>query len=58
MDKAGIENEVALQTQELLKDIEWQLYTPFERNDEMEKLYNRSQDLVKSIQTCPLHVSR
>ncbi len=58
MDKAGIDNELALQTQELLQDIEWQLYTPFERNDEMEKFYNRSQDLVKSIQTCHLHVSR
>ena len=58
MDKAGIDNELALQTQELLKDIEWQLYTPFERNEEMEKLYNRSQGLVKSIQTCHLQVSR
>ncbi len=58
MDKAGVDNEIALQTQELLQDIEWQLYTPFERNDEMEKLYNRSQDLVKSIQTSHLHVSR
>lgn len=58
MDKAGIDNELALQTQALLQDIEWQLYTPFERNDEMEKLYNRSQDLVKSIQTCPLQTSQ
>ena len=58
MDKAGIDNELALQTQELLQDIEWQLYTPFERNDEMGKFYNRSQDLVKSIQTSHLHVSR
>ena len=51
MDKAGIDNELALQTQELLRDIEWQLYTPFERNDEMEILYNRSHDLVKAVQT-------
>ncbi len=58
MDKAGVDNEIALQTQELLQDIEWQLYTPFERNDEMGKLYNRSQDLVKSIQTSHLRVSR
>ncbi|RYF91609.1 MAG: protein BatD [Chitinophagaceae bacterium] len=52
MDKAGIDNDICLQTQELLQEIEWQLYTPFERNDTMEPLYNRAQDLVRSIHTC------
>ncbi len=49
MDRAGIENEVVLQLQELLQEIEWQLYTPFERGEEMAVIYSRSQALLQSI---------
>ncbi len=51
MDKAGIDNDLALNTQQLLQDIEWQLYTPFERNDAMHEYYGRCQDVIQSIQT-------
>lgn len=51
MDKAAIDNELALKTQQLLQDIEWQLYTPFERNDAMHDYYARCQEVVQSIQT-------
>ncbi|MBC7867640.1 MAG: protein BatD, partial [Gloeobacteraceae cyanobacterium ES-bin-316] len=58
MDKAGIDNTISLQTQALMQDIEWQLYTPYERNDEMDKLYNRAQALVQLIQTYHLQPTR
>ena len=47
MDKAGISNSVILQTQELIKEIEWQLYTPFERNEELNIIYAKAQNLVQ-----------
>ena len=49
MDKAGISNAVILQTQELVKEIEWQLYTPFERNEEMNTLYAKAQNIVQLL---------
>ena len=51
MDKAGIDNYVSLQTQQLLQEIEWQLYTPFERSEKMYGFYARAQTLVQSLQT-------
>ena len=49
MDKAGIDNDITLQLQQLLQEIEWQLYTPFERNDFMGQLYSRSQSILQVI---------
>jgi hypothetical protein len=49
MDKAGIDNEVVLQLQQLLQEIEWQLYTPFERNETMGLIYSRSQAILQMI---------
>ncbi len=49
MDKAGISNEVILQTQELVKEIEWQLYTPYERNDELNKMYAKAQNILQAL---------
>ena len=51
MDNAGIDNVVSLQIQQLMQDIEWQLYTPFERNEAMREMYNRSQALIQLIHT-------
>jgi hypothetical protein len=51
MDMAGIDNKVALQVQQLFQDVEWQLYTPFERNDLMDQLYSRAQSTLQLIQT-------
>jgi hypothetical protein len=51
MDKAGIDNEISLQMQQLMQDIEWQLYTPFERNNAMNHLYNRTQSIIQLIHT-------
>ena len=49
MDKAGIDNEIILQLQQLLQEIEWQLYTPFERKDSMGQLYSCSQTILQLI---------
>lgn len=51
MDKMNISNETVLSLQQLLQDIEWQLYTPFERNEKMEVLYRRSHELLQLINT-------
>jgi hypothetical protein len=49
MDKAGIDNDLVLQLQQLLQEIEWQLYTPFERNETMGLIYSRSQAILQLI---------
>jgi hypothetical protein len=49
MDKAGIDNDLVLQLQQLLQEIEWQLYTPFERNETMGLIYSRSQAILQMI---------
>jgi hypothetical protein len=49
LDKAGIDNEVVLQLQQVLQEIEWQLYTPFERDETMALIYSRSQAVLQSI---------
>jgi BatD DUF11 like domain len=51
MDEAGIDNEVALNTQKLMQDIEWQLYTPYERTDTMHELYARCRQIIGSMHT-------
>jgi len=51
MDKQNISNETVLSLQVLLQDIEWQLYTPFERNEKMEALYKRSHEILQLINT-------
>jgi hypothetical protein len=38
-----------LQLQQLLQEIEWQLYTPFERNETMGLIYSRTQAVLQLI---------
>lgn len=49
MDKKNISNNTVLQLQQLIQEIEWQLYTPFERNSKMNELYNRAHDIIQLI---------
>ena len=49
MDRAGVENSVALQTQKLMQDIEWQLYTPFERDEKLHEMYASAQTIIQSL---------
>ena len=49
MDKKGISNQTVLQLQELMADIEWQLYTPYERTEKMKELYQKAHEIVQTI---------
>lgn len=51
MDKKNINNDTVLQLQHLLYEIEWQLYTPFERNEKMNVMYQEAQDIIQLINT-------
>jgi hypothetical protein len=49
MDKKNISNGTVLQLQQLLQEIEWQLYTPFERNEKMNELYHNAHNIIQAI---------
>ncbi len=49
MDKRGISNDIVLQLQHIMQDIEWQLYTPFERNEKMNELYHAAHEVIQQI---------
>lgn len=51
MDKKGIANDIALKLFRLMQQIEWQLYTPFERNEKMNELYSEAHEIVQLINT-------
>ncbi len=51
MDKRNISNDTALQLQQLLQEIEWQLYTPFERNEKMTEFYHNAHDIIQQVNT-------
>ncbi len=49
MDQRGISNDIILQLQDLMREIEWQLYTPFERTEKMNELYGQAQSVIQMI---------
>ena len=49
MDNAGTDNTIILQTQQLLRDIELQLYAPFEQNEQFKEMYARAQTLIQVL---------
>lgn len=51
MDNKSIPNDIVLKLQEIMHDIEWQLYTPFERNEKMNSLYQEAHEIVQLINT-------
>ena len=53
MDRAAVENTIALQTQKLMQDIEWQLYTPFERDKKLHEMYASAQTIIQSLHGRP-----
>ncbi len=48
-DKHGVNLHTSLQIQQLLEDIEWQLYTPFAAEDKMQDLYNKAAEIVQAL---------
>ncbi len=51
LDAKGISNETSVQLQELMDEIEWQLYTPFVDNAKMKGMYERAHDLIQLMNT-------
>jgi len=51
LDAKGISNETSVQLQELIDEIEWQLYTPFVDNEKMKGMYTKANDLVQLMNT-------
>ena len=58
MDNAGTDNTTILQTQQLLRDIELQLYTPFEHNEQFKEMYARAQTLIQILNLNMLLVNK
>ncbi|MEO6546948.1 MAG: BatD family protein [Ferruginibacter sp.] len=48
-DKKGIEVYTSVDIQQLLDDIEWQLYTPFAAEDKMQKMYDHANAIVHAL---------
>ncbi|MEP7109482.1 MAG: BatD family protein [Ferruginibacter sp.] len=48
-DKKGVTVYTSLQIQQLLDDIEWQLYTPFAAEDKMQDMYNSADAIVHTL---------
>ncbi len=49
MEKAGIGNDTSLLVVQLIKDIEWQLYTPFEKTEQVNSIYARAQTVIQML---------
>ena len=49
LDKKGISVNTSLQVQQLLNDIEWQLYTPFAGEDKMDTMYQTAITIVHAF---------
>ncbi len=51
LDAKGISTETAVQLQQLIDEIEWQLYTPFADNEKMRGMYDKAHDLIQLLNT-------
>ena len=50
-DQQGMAIYTRLQIEQLLDDIEWQLYTPMTSENSMEELYNRAMTIAAALAT-------
>lgn len=51
LDKKGIAVSTSLQVQQLLNDIEWQLYTPYANGNKMQEMYQTANTIIHSFST-------
>ena len=51
LDAKGVSNETSIQLQELIGDIEWQLYTPVVESEKMHGMYIRANELIQLLNT-------
>jgi hypothetical protein len=53
LDKKGVAVNTSLQVQQLLSDVEWQLYTPFADENKMQEMYQAANNIVHSFTPIP-----
>lgn len=53
LDKKGVAVTTSLQIQQLLNDVEWQLYTPFADENKMQDMYQAANTIVHSFAIYP-----
>ena len=51
LDKKNITVNTSIQLQQVLNDIELQLYTPFPEKEKMQGLYNAADDIIQMLDT-------
>jgi hypothetical protein len=51
LDKKNITVNTSIQLQQVLNDIELQLYTPFPEKEKMQELYNAADDIIQMLDT-------
>ncbi|MEP7236699.1 MAG: BatD family protein [Ferruginibacter sp.] len=51
MDAKGISIETSVQVQELIDEIQWQLYTPLVDNEKMKGMYDKANNLIQFMNT-------
>jgi hypothetical protein len=51
LDAKGVSNETSIQLQQLIGDIEWQLYTPVVESEKMHGMYIRANELIQLLNT-------
>ena len=52
LDANAVPNSISLQLQDLIDDIEWQLYTPSVDHSRMKAMYVKANDLIKLLEAC------
>ncbi len=50
LDKKGVAVSTSLQIQQLLNDVEWQLYTPFDNENKMQEMYQVANTIVHAFE--------
>jgi hypothetical protein len=50
-DAMGVSNNIELQLEELLDELEWQLYTPFPVAERMQEFYNRAEEMISLLES-------
>jgi hypothetical protein len=48
-DQKGVSFTTSLQIQQLLDEIEWQLYTPFAEEEKMEAMFGKADSIVHAL---------
>lgn len=51
LDRKGVSNATSLQLQQLMDELEWQLYTPYSENEKRRELFERTKEMIGLLET-------